>query len=111
MWQKFNQLLELLRDNQHNTIIPELEQFQLKLVDLVSDREKYLNFSAILFGGKDLTLETINKYQSIFVANDSDTQHYPDYWNDLGTFNLIKSRGLLMKAMTSLKKRWSLRPV
>ena len=112
MWQKeFNQLLELLRDNQHNTIIPELEQFQLKLVDLVSDREKIFEFFLrFLFGGKDLTLETINKYQSIFVANDSDTQHYPDYWNDLGTFNLIKSRGLLMKAMSEFEKALELAP-
>ena len=42
-WQKeFNDLLELLKDNNHDMIIPQLEQFQLRLVDLVSEREKNL---------------------------------------------------------------------
>lgn len=111
-WQKeFNQLLDLLKDNHHKTIIPQLEQFQLRLVDLVSDREKIYEFYLrFLFGGKELSLETIKQYGQYFFSTHDDQNHYPDYWNDLGTFHLIKSRGLYLRAMTEFEKALSLAP-
>lgn len=111
-WQKeFNQLLDLLKDNHHKTIIPQLEQFQLRLVDLVSDREKIYEFYLrFLFGGKELNMETIKHYGQYFFSTHDDQNHYPDYWNDLGTFHLIKSRGLYLKAMSEFEKALSLAP-
>lgn len=111
-WQKeFNQLLELLKDNNHKMILPQLEQFQLRLVDVLSDREKIYEFYLrFLFGGKELSLETIEKYEQYFFSSSDDHTYYPDYWNDLGTFHLIKSRGLYLKAMTDFEKAIALAP-
>ncbi len=111
-WQReFNQLLELLKDNNHQVIIPQLEQFQLKLVDLLADHEKIYEFYLrFLFGGKELPTETIRKYEQYFFAGKTDQNHYPDYWNDIGTYNLIKSRGLYLKAMSEFEKALSLSP-
>ncbi len=112
IWQRqFNQLLELLKDNNHEVIIPQLEEFQLKLVDLVADREKIYEFYLrFLFGGSELKPETIEKYERYFYANNSENTRYPDYWNDLGTFHLIKSRSLYLKAMTEFEKSQALAP-
>ncbi len=111
-WQReFNYLLEMLRENNHSVIIPELERFQLKLVDMVSDREKIYEFYLrFLFGGKELSLETIEKYEDDFVASQVELSHYPDYWNDLGTFHLIKSRGFFLKALEEFEKALELAP-
>ncbi len=111
-WQKeFNQLLELLKDNNHKMILPQLEQFQLRLVDVLSDREKIYEFYLrFLFGGKELSLETIEKYEQYFFSSSDEHTHYPDYWNDLGTFHLIKSRGLYLKAMADFEKAIALAP-
>lgn len=111
-WQKeFNQLLELLKENNHKIILPQLEQFQLRLVDVLSDREKIYEFYLrFLFGGKELSLETIEKYEQYFFSSSDDHTHYPDYWNDLGTFHLIKSRGLYLKAMADFEKAIALAP-
>jgi len=111
-WQKeFNQLLELLKDNNHEVIIPQLEQFQLRLVDLVSEREKIYEFYLrFLFGGKELDMDTINKYERFFFDTRAEHSHYPDYWNDLGTFNLIKSRSLYLQAMKEFEKTLELAP-
>lgn len=111
-WQKeFNQLLELLKENNHKIILPQLEQFQLRLVDVLSDREKIYEFYLrFLFGGKELSLETIEKYEQYFFSSSDDHTHYPDYWNDLGTFHLIKSHGLYLKAMADFEKAIALAP-
>lgn len=107
----FNQLIGLVKDNVHSVIIPELEQFQLKLVDLMYDREKIYEFYLrFLFGGKELDVEVIDNYEEDFVAEDTGLKHYPDYWNDLGTFKLIKSRGLFLKAMDEFEKSLQLAP-
>jgi tetratricopeptide (TPR) repeat protein len=111
-WQKeFNQILDLLKDNDHKIIIPQLEQFQLKLVDLVSDRERIYEFYLrFLFGGKELSMETIENYEKFFFSANEDQSEYPDYWNDLGTYHLIKSRGLYLKSMTEFEKALALAP-
>jgi tetratricopeptide (TPR) repeat protein len=111
-WQKeFNQLLDLLKENDHKVILPQLEQFQLKLVDLVSDRERIYEFYLrFLFGGKELSMETIELYEKFFFSPNDEQSEYPDYWNDLGTYHLIKSRGLYLKAMTEFEKALALAP-
>ncbi len=111
-WRReFDQLLELLKDNNHGVILPQLEQFQLRLVDFLSDREKIYEFYLrFLFGGTELNLETIEKYEEFFFGEESDHTHYPDYWNDLGTYNLIKSRSLLLTAMGEFDKALELAP-
>jgi tetratricopeptide (TPR) repeat protein len=111
-WQKeFNNLLHTIRESNHSLIIPELESFQLKLVDLASDRDKIYEFYLrFLFGGKELTIEQINQYQQYFNAVNGNLKSYPDYWNDLGIYNLIKSRGLLMKAVSEFEKALALAP-
>ncbi len=111
-WQReFSQLLELLKDNNHEVIIPQLEEFQLRLVDIVSDREKIYEFYLrFLFGGKEFDMETIQKYERYFIAENEVQTRYPDYWNDLGTFNLIKSRSLYLKSMEEFEKALVLAP-
>lgn len=111
-WQReFNHLLELLKDNNHAVVIPQLESFQLRLVDLMSEREKIYEFYLrFLFGGNEFSLETIAKYEEFFYRNTEEHGRYPDYWNDLGTFNLVKSRSLYLKAMTEFEKAISLAP-
>ncbi len=105
-WQKqFNQVLDLLKDNNHEIIIPQLEELQLRLVDVVTDKEKKFEFYLrFLFGGKEMDLETIEKYEPYFVNGVGKTNRYPDFWNDLGTFNLIKSRALYLKAMSDFER-------
>ena len=111
-WQnEFNKLIDLLKGNNHKEIMPQLEQFQLKLVDFVSDRDKIYEFYLrFLFGGKDVDLSIINNYQQYFDGHTSAHQQYPDYWDDQGTFNLIKSRGLLLKAMSEFEKAIEIGP-
>jgi tetratricopeptide (TPR) repeat protein len=111
-WQnEFGKLLDLLKGNNHQEIMPQLEQFQLKLVDFVSDRDKIYEFYLrFLFGGKDVDLNIINNYQQYFDSHTSAHQQYPDYWDDQGTFNLIKSRGLLLKAMSEFEKAIEIGP-
>jgi len=111
-WQKeFTQMLELLKDNNHDVILPQLEQFQLRLVDLMSDRVKIYEFYLrFLFGGKEMSRETIEKYESYFNKDTGENNNYADYWNDLGTFNLIKSRSLYLLAIQEFEKALSLAP-
>lgn len=111
-WQnEFTKLLELLKNNNHEVIIPQLEKFQLKLVDFVSDRDKVYEFYLrFLFGGKDIDLNIIKNYQQYFDFHTQSHQQYPDYWDDQGTFNLIKSRSLLLKAMSEFEKAIEIGP-
>ncbi|HQU72388.1 MAG: hypothetical protein KDI06_19785 [Calditrichaeota bacterium] len=111
-WQReFNSLLELLKENNHTQIIPQLENFQLRLVDLAADRYKIYEFYLrFLFGGNEFSLETIRKYEEFFYQNEEEQGQYPDFWNNLGTFNLVKSRGLYLKAMSEFEKALTLAP-
>lgn len=111
-WQnEFGKLIDLLKNNKHEVIIPQLENFQLRLVDFVSDRDKIYEFYLrFLFGGKELDLNTIKSYQQYFSDRTLNHQQYADYWDDQGTFNLIKGRGLLMKAMSEFEKSIEIGP-
>ena len=111
-WQKqFNQLLELLKDNNHEVIIPEIENFQLKLIDFSPEKDKiYEFFLRFLFGGNELTHEIIKKYESHFVAKDDATQNFPDFWNDLGIFNLVKSRNYYLRSLSEFEKAIEISP-
>ncbi len=111
-WQKeFNKLLDLLKSNNHEVIVPQLEQFQLRLVHFVSDRDKIYEFYLrFLFGGREIDLNLIKTYQKYFDSHTTEHQQYPDYWDDQGTFNLIKSRSLLLKAMSEFEKAIDIGP-
>lgn len=111
-WQKdFQQLLDILKDNNHEVILPQIEQFQLKLVDLVSERDKIFEFYLrFLFGGQEVDSDMIKIYERYFEQNTATNNDYPDYWNDRGTFNLIKSRSLYLKAMSEFEKAIELSP-
>jgi len=112
LWQKeFNQVLDLLKDNNHEIILPEIEKFQLKLVDFSSEKEKIYEFYLrFLFGGEELSLETIEKYEPFFKVETGNLNKYPDYWNDLGIFHLIKSRSLYLRALSEFEKALELSP-
>ncbi len=111
-WQReFTMLLELLKHNNHDIILPELEKFQLRLVSLGSEKDKIYEFYLrFLFGGKEIDQQTIEKYQPYFEELTDRFQQYPDYWNDLGTFNLIKSRTYFMQALSEFEKALELAP-
>lgn len=111
-WQnEFNKLLDLLKNNDHEVIMPQLEKFQLKLVDFVSDRDRVYEFYLrFLFGGKEIDLSIIKNYQQYFDFQTESHQQYPDYWDDQGTFNLIKSRSLLLKSMSEFEKSIEIDP-
>lgn len=111
-WQKqFNQLLELLKDNNHEIIIPEIENFQLRLVDFAPDKDKvYEFFLRFLFGGNELTHDIIEKYEPYFQISDEITEQFPDYWNDLGTFHLIKSRSFYLRSISEFERAIVLSP-
>lgn len=111
-WQKkFNQLIELLKDNNHELIIPEIENFQLKLVDFSPGKDKkYEFYLRFLFGGDELSLDTIENYAPYFKGQEEKLSKYPDYWNDFGIFNLIKSRGYYLRAITEFEKAMELAP-
>jgi tetratricopeptide (TPR) repeat protein len=105
-WQKeFTKILELLQENHHDVILPQLEEFQLELVDMITDKDKIYEFYLrFLFGGKDFDKETLDFYQHYFEYNTQNNDQYPDYWNDQGIFNLIKSRSYYLKAITEFEK-------
>ena len=111
-WEKdFSQLHELLKDNNHEIIMPQLEQFQLKLVDIASEKDKVYEFYLrFLFGGRDIDSGIINMYQNSFENNAKENKKYPDYWNDRGIFNLIKSRNLYLNAISEFEKAIELSP-
>lgn len=111
-WQQdFNQLLDLLKDNNHDIIMPQLEEFQLRLVDFVADKEKIFEFYLrFLFAGKEFDLETIDKYERYFNNKSNQNTNYPDFWNDLGTFNLVKSRAFYLKSIAEFEKALELAP-
>lgn len=108
---EFNQMLELLRDNNHEIIVPEIEKLQLKLVDFSSEKDKIFEFYLrFLFGGDELSPDTIEKYEPYFRATEGNLQKYPDYWNDLGIFHLIKSRSLYLRSLSEFEKAIELAP-
>ncbi|GAB4332211.1 MAG: hypothetical protein Kow0037_09560 [Calditrichia bacterium] len=111
-WQKaFNLILDLLKDNNHDVIIPELEKFQLELVDISSEKDKVYEFYLrFLFGGEELNPETIQKYEPFFNGQMGNLSKYPDFWNDRGIFNLIKSRSLYLRALSEFEKALELSP-
>ncbi len=111
-WQaQFNQLLELLRDNNHEVILPEIEKLQLQLIDFSSEKDKIYEFYLrFLFGGTELSLETIEKYEHYFEIAGKNGKGYADYWNDIGIFNLIKSRGYYLMALSEFEKAMKLAP-
>jgi tetratricopeptide (TPR) repeat protein len=111
-WQKqFTQLLDLLKDNNHEILLPELENFQLKLVDFAAEKDRiYEFFLRFLFGGNELSQEVIDKYESYFVSENQNVLKFPDYWNDLGVFNLIKSRSMYLQSITEFEKALELAP-
>ena len=111
-WQReFNQLLDMLKENNHSQLLPQLENFQLRLVDLTSDREKIYEFYLrFLFGGNEFDLEQIRKYEAFFHNNEEEHSQYPDFWNNLGTFSLVKSRSLYLKAIAEFEKAIALAP-
>ncbi|MEJ2634678.1 MAG: tetratricopeptide repeat protein [Calditrichia bacterium] len=111
-WQSdFNQLIDLLKDNNHAVILPEIEKFQLQLVDFSSEKDKIYEFYLrFLFGGNELTPDIIEKYESFFNPVGSNLEKYPDYWNDLGIFHLIKSRSLYLRALSEFEKAIELAP-
>jgi tetratricopeptide (TPR) repeat protein len=111
-WEKdFNQLHELLKDNNHKVIMPQLERFQLKLVDIAAEKDKIYEFYLrFLFGGRDIDSGMINIYQGFFENNATANKKYPDYWNDRGIFNLIKSRSLYLNAINEFEKAIELSP-
>ena len=111
-WQKeFAKILELLQESNHYVILSQLEEFQLHLVDMVSDKDKIYEFYLrFLFGGKDFDKETLEFYQHYFEYNTQNNDQYPDYWNDQGIFNLIKSRSYYLKAITEFEKALEISP-
>jgi tetratricopeptide (TPR) repeat protein len=111
-WQKqFTQLLDLLKDNNHEILLPELENFQLKLVGFATEKDKiYEFFLRFLFGGNELSREVIDKYESYFVSENPNMLKFPDYWNDLGVFNLIKSRSMYLQSIAEFEKSLELAP-
>ncbi len=111
-WQKqFSLLLELLKDNNHDIILPELENFQLKLVNFSPEKDKiYEFFLRFLFGGNEFTHELIEKYEPWFKDVDEATRKFPDFWNDLGIFHLIKSRNYYLRSLSEFEKALELAP-
>lgn len=112
VWQKqFNLLLELLKDNNHEVIIPEIENFQLRLIDFAPEKDKiYEFFLRFLFGGSELSHEIIKKYETYFTNIDNNTKNFPDFWNDLGIFNLIKSRNYYLRSLSEFEKAIEISP-
>lgn len=111
-WQKqFNQLLELLKDNNHEVIIPELENFQLNLVDFAQAKDKVYEFYLrFLFGGNEISDKYIEKFEQYFMSKDDNILKFPDYWNDLGVYYLIKSRSLYLQSISEFEKAIELAP-
>jgi tetratricopeptide (TPR) repeat protein len=111
-WQKhFTQLLDLLKDNNHEVILPEIENFQLKLVDFAPEKDKIYEFYLrFLFGGNELSQEVIDKYESYFISKDQNVLKFPDYWNELGVYNLIKSRSLYLQSIAEFEKALEIAP-
>ena len=111
-WQKqFNQLIELLKDNNHDVIIPEIENFQLKLISFSPIKAKIFEFYLrFLFGGSELTPEMIELYEEHFITESENVKKYPDYWNDLGVYNLIKSRSFYLRSIAEFEKAIELAP-
>ena len=111
-WQKqFNQLLELLKDNNHEVIIQEVENFQLKLINFAPDKDKvYEFFLRFLFGGNELSHEVIDKYATFFEIKDEMMKTFPDFWNDLGIFHLIKSRNYYLRSLSEFERALAIAP-
>jgi tetratricopeptide (TPR) repeat protein len=111
-WQnQFTQLLELLRDNNHEIIIPEIENFQLKLLTFSPEKDKvYEFFLRFLFGGNELSHDIIENYAPSFINEDETIYNFPDYWNDLGIFHLIKSRNYYLRALSEFERAIEIAP-
>ena len=111
-WQKqFTQLLELLKDNNHEIIIQEVENIQLKLISFAPEKDKvYEFFLRFLFGGNELSHEIIANYAPYFEIKDEMLKTFPDFWNDLGIFHLIKSRNYYLRSLSEFERALALAP-
>ncbi|MFZ0391392.1 MAG: tetratricopeptide repeat protein, partial [Calditrichia bacterium] len=111
-WQShIDNLLDALNMKDHQQTVKMLEEFQLRLIDFSSAKDKiYEFFLRFLFGGNELTPETIKTYERFFRGNNGTLKGYPDYWNNLGIFNLINSRSLFLRALSEFEKALEFAP-
>ena len=111
-WEKeFSEVLELMKDNDHEVILPLLERLQLKLVDVFVKNEKVAEFFLkFQYGGKALDVKMISRYDIFFMNSGTRERQYPDYWNNRGVFQLIKSHAYFQEAIHAFKNALNLEP-
>ncbi len=111
-WEKeFSEVLELMKDNDHEVILPLLERLQLKLVEMFVKNEKVAEFFLkFQYGGKAFDVKTISRYDMFFMNSGPREHQYPDYWNNRGVFQLIKSHAYFQEAIRSLKNALAMEP-
>ncbi len=105
-WQKrFEEVINITKSNNHLLIKSELEKFCLEITNLSTEKDKvYEFFLRFMYGGRDMDLAHIANFQPHLERLEKEYGNYPDLWNDLGVFNLIKSRIYLIKAIEVFKK-------
>ncbi|MCK5076681.1 MAG: hypothetical protein KAR38_09905 [Calditrichia bacterium] len=102
---RFKEVLHVTRSQNYSLIRDELLKFVLGITNLSSEKDKiYEFFLRFLFGGREIDAEHIENFHPYFEQLQKEAPKYPDIWNDVGVFNLIKSRSYLMKAIDVFHK-------
>jgi tetratricopeptide (TPR) repeat protein len=103
--QRFKEILEIIKSGNHRVLQEELKKFLLETTNLSSEKDKiYEFFLRFIYGGKEMTLDTLKEYEEVFKKLMKDFNSYPDVWNDIAVFQLIKSRIYLLKALSAFQK-------
>ncbi|GAB4179164.1 MAG: hypothetical protein Kow00108_15110 [Calditrichia bacterium] len=105
-WQKrFKEILELIKSSNHQLLQTEMKKFLLEITNLSSEKDRIFEFFLrFIYGGREITLDTLEEYEAEFKLLLKEYGNYPDLWNDLSIFRLVKSRVFLLKALHAFKQ-------
>lgn len=105
-WQKrFKEIIGIIKSQNHRLLKEELKKIVLEITNLSTEKDKiYEFFLRFVYGGKEITLDIIEEYEEEFKKLIKNYHDYPDVWNDMSTFHLVKSRIYLIKALKAFQK-------
>ena len=106
VWQQtFEDTLEIIQDTNIDKVIEVLENLQIKLITQMKINTVLDTFFLkFMYGGKELTREELQYYESRVREQEEMREGFADYWNDLGRIHMIQCRNLFLSALSEFDK-------
>ncbi|UCE08225.1 MAG: hypothetical protein JSW07_09470, partial [bacterium] len=101
-WQElFMHTLDTITEGNSHKIIQSLEKLQIELVTHININTAMESFLLkFMFGGRELTWEELEEFESRLMEQENNRSTFADYWNDLGIIHMIQCRNLYLQALS-----------